>query len=166
MCAKWKTTKNDFPRMKKSLESLNGKKINVGVLEGEHAWLASIHEYGCKIPVTPKMRAWFAYQGFPLKKTTTVITIPERSFLRTGFDTHNKEVVEKVEQTMPDVLVGTLSVEKYCEIIGLLLASKIKDYARDLKNPPNSTMTTQMKGSSNPLVDTGSMIEGITYEVE
>ena len=86
MGVKWKTVKNEFPKMEQSIKSLSGKKVNVGVLGGEHAWLAGIHEYGCKIPVTPKMRAWFAYQGFPLKKSTTVITIPERSFLRAGFD--------------------------------------------------------------------------------
>lgn len=159
-----RTDKDMLKKMQKVAEGLNGKKITVGCT-GEHAWLAGIHEYGCTIQVTPKMRAWFAYQGYPLKKSTTQIVIPERSFLRTGFDTSNAEVLKKVEATMPDVLIGTMSVEKYCEIIGLLLAGKIKDYARDLKSPANSKMTTEMKGSSNPLVSTGKMIEGISYEV-
>lgn len=166
MGAKIKTVKDDLPKMSKAVKGLNGVKINVGVLEGENAWLAAIHEYGCKIPVTPKMRAYLHRQGLHLKKTTTVITIPERSFLRSGFDAHNKEVLKKVEATMPDVLIGTMTVEKYCEIIGLLLASKIKEYARDLRSPANHPFTIAQKGSSNPLVDTGSMIGGITYEVE
>ena len=55
MGVKWKTVKNEFPKMEQSIKSLSGKKVNVGVLGGEHAWLAGIHEYGCKIPVTPKM---------------------------------------------------------------------------------------------------------------
>ena len=167
MGVEWKTVKDDFPKMEKSIEALNGKKVDVGVLDGgENAWLAAIHEYGCKIPVTPKMRAYLHRRGLHLKSTTNFITIPERSFLRSGFDEHNKEVLKKVEQTMPDVLIGTMSVEKYCEIIGLLLSNKIKDYARNLKKPPNHPFTVEQKGSSNPLVDTGTMIESISYEVK
>lgn len=165
MGVKWTTKKDDFPSMKKAVEGLNGKKINVGA-DWANAWLAGIHEYGCKIPVTPKMRAYLHRQGLHLKESTKFITIPERSFLRAGFDEHNKEVLKKVEQTMPDVLIGTMSVEKYCEIIGLLLASKIKDYARNLDKPANHPFTVEQKGSSSPLVDTGAMIESISYEVE
>ena len=43
------------------------------------------------------------------------------------------------------------------------LASKIKDYARDLDSPPNHPFTVEQKGSSNPLVDTGDMIGGISW---
>lgn len=46
---KWKTKKNKIPDMITELEILDGKKIEVGVFEGESAWLAAIHEYGCNI---------------------------------------------------------------------------------------------------------------------
>lgn len=46
---KWKTKKNVIPDMIAQLEILDGKKIEVGVFEGENAWLAAIHEYGCNI---------------------------------------------------------------------------------------------------------------------
>lgn len=165
MSAKYKTVKDDFPKMRKSLASLNGRKVTVGC-DGENAWLAAIHEYGCTITVTPKMRAYLHRQGLHLKESTTVIKIPERSFLRAGFDEHNGEVLKKVERTMPDVLIGTLSVDQYLKTIGILLSSKIKDYARNLNSPANHPFTVQQKGSSNPLVDTGTMIESIGYEVE
>lgn len=166
MGIKVKTVKNKFPKMTASIEELNGMKINVGALEGEHAWLASIHEYGCKIPVTPKMRAWFAYHGVHLKKSTTVITIPERAFLRGGFDQNAEKILTTTEKVLGDVIDGTMSADQYAELVGLQLASAIKMFARDLKNPPNSSFTVKMKGSSNPLVDTGAMINGITYEVK
>ena len=54
----YKSKDDGFRSMKKRLENINGSAIEVGVLKGEHAWLASIHEYGCDIPVTPKMRAY------------------------------------------------------------------------------------------------------------
>ena len=167
MGAKIKTVKDDFPKIEKSLEGLNGKKVNVGVLGGgENAWLAGIHEYGCKIPVTDKMRAWFKGQGMPLKSSTTVITIPERSFLRAGFDEHNEAVLKKTKQLVGLVAAGKMTAEELCETVGLQLATKIKTYARNLNSPPNSGFTVERKGSNNPLVDTGDMIGAIDYEVE
>lgn len=46
MKIKYKTTKNKFPDMISSLQSLSGKKIEVGAIAGEHNFLAAIHEYG------------------------------------------------------------------------------------------------------------------------
>lgn len=161
-----KTTKNEFPDTQRVTKALNGKKVIVGCLEGEHAWLASIHEYGCKIPVTDKMRAFLHYKGIHLKPTTTVITIPERSFIRAGHDEYADGVIKSAERALPDVLAGTMDEDTYCRMVGEMLASKIKKYAIDLKDPPNSGWTTDWKGSSNPLVDTGSLVGGITYEVQ
>ena len=160
------TRKNDFPSMQKSIEDLNGIKVNVGVLEGEHAWLASIHEYGCRIKVTPKMRAYLHRKGLHLKKSTTEIIIPERSFLRAGFDENNDRILKATEAVLPDVLLGTMSVEKYAKLVGLQLATAIKQYAVKLRTPPNHPFTVKEKKSSNPLVDTGDMINSIMYEVD
>lgn len=167
MAVKFKTKKNDFPKMAAAIEGLDGKKVSVGVLGGgENAWLAGIHEYGCKIEVTPKMRKYLASQGLYLKKTTTHITIPERAFLRNGYDTNKDEVIRKAEAVLGDVIGGTMSTEQLFELVGLLLSSKIKDYARELDSPPNHPFTVKRKGSSNPLVSTGDMIGSITYKVE
>ena len=72
----------------RQMRKLKRKKIKIGVLgnDSELQMIAAVHEYGADIPVTPKMRAWFAGNGYPLKSSTTVIKIPERSFLRTGRD--------------------------------------------------------------------------------
>lgn len=160
------TKKNDFPSMQKSIADLNGLTVNVGVLEGENAWLASIHEYGCRIKVTPKMRAYLHRKGLHLKASTTEIVIPERSFLRAGFDENNDKILKRTEAVLPDVIIGTMSVEKYAELVGLQLATAIQQYAVELRTPPNHPFTVKEKESSNPLVDTGDMINGITYEVE
>lgn len=160
-----KTTKDEFPSMRRCIDDLNGLKVNVGV-GGEHAWLAAIHEYGCRIQVTPKMRAFLHRKGLHLKKTTTEIVIPERSFLRSGFDEHKDSVIRTTEGVLPDVLLGTLSVEQYGVLVGLQLATAIKEYAVLLRDPPNHPFTKEQKHSSNPLVDTGDMINSITYEVE
>ena len=167
MAVKWKTVKNDFPKMQATIERLDGKKVSVGVLGGgEQSWLAAIHEYGCRIEVTPKMRKYLAATGLHLKATTTHITIPERAFLRNGYDENKDDVLNRVDALLDDVIGGTMSTDQFFEVIGLLMKSRIQDYARDLDSPPNHPYTVERKGSSNPLVDTGDMIGAITYKVE
>lgn len=167
MGVKWKTKKNEFPRMETSIKQLDGKTVSVGVLGGgEQAWIASIQEYGCTIKVTDKMRAYLAATGLHLKKTTTHIVIPERAFLRNGYDEGKDEVLDKTQRLVGDVVGGTLSADQLCELVGMLLSSKIKDYVTELSSPPNHPYTVANKGSSNPLVDSGSMIGAISYKVE
>ncbi|MBC5710997.1 hypothetical protein H8S75_23960 [Hungatella sp. L12] len=165
MGVKWTTKKNKFPEMERAVAELNGKRVNVGV-SGEQAWLAGIHEYGCKIKVTDKMRAYLHSQGLHLKADTEYITIPERAFLRNGFDTSKDSVMKDAEQVLPSVLDGSLSTDEFLKMVGIILSSDIKDYAQQLDSPPLHPFTVKQKGSTNPLVDTGDMIESITYEVE
>lgn len=165
MGVKWTTKKNRFPEMEQAAAELNGRRVNVGV-EGEQAWLAGIHEYGCRIQVTDKMRAYLHSQGLHLKASTQYITIPERAFLRNGYDANKAEVIENAEGILPAVLDGSMDADKFLEMIGLILSSNIKDYAQHLDTPPLHSFTIKQKGSSNPLVDTGDMIGAITYEVE
>ena len=165
MGVKWTTKKNKFPEMERAVAELNGKRVNVGA-SGKQAWLAGIHEYGCKIKVTNEMRAYLHSQGLHLKADTQFITIPERAFLRNGFDTNKDSVMKDAEQVLPSVLDGSLATDEFLKMIGTNLSSDIKDYAQQLDSPPLHPFTVKQKGSTNPLVDTGDMIESITYEVE
>lgn len=165
MGVKHTTKKDGFPEMKRQMQLINGTGVEVGVLQGEHAWLASIHEYGCDIPVTPKMRAYLHGKGLHLRKDTTHIKIPERSFLRAGYDKNRDSVLKKASKLLADVTAGRMTAEACYKAVGLELSSKIKDYAIDLKDPPNHPFTAEQKGSSNPLVDSGDMINGITWRV-
>lgn len=167
MKVKWKTKKTKFPEMEQNCAELNGKRVQVGVLGGgEAAWLAGIHEYGCVIPVTPKMRAYLHHNGLHLKNSTTQIKIPERAFLRNGYDEKKDEVVSKSEKVLGDVVGGTMSADVFLQMVGLMLSTGIKTYARNLNSPANHPYTVERKGSSNPLVDSGSMIGAIDYKVE
>ena len=158
-----KTIKNEFPDMKKRMDELNGNAIEVGVLQGENRWLASIHEYGCDIPVTPKMRAFLHGQGLHLKDSTTRIKIPERSFLRTGYDQNREKVIKHAQMMMADVVSGDMGEGTMLIAVGTELADAIKEYAIDLDSPANHPFTVERKGSSNPLADSGDMIGGITW---
>lgn len=97
---------------------------------------------------------------------TKSVKIPPRSFLRAGHDKEAKAVMDKAAKAVCQVIHGNMSTEQFYDKIGQMLATKIKTYARNLKEPPNSWSTKEAKGSSNPLDDTGGMIEGISWRVK
>ena len=165
MGATWKTTKNEFPKVLKRLETLNAKSIEIGALQGAHAWLAAIHEYGCDIVVTPKMRAFLHYQGLHLKDSTKVIKIPERSFLRSSHDENAEGIIRQSERALGQVVAGKMSVEQYLDMVGRDYVSMVKDFIVELDSPPNHEYTIEQKGSDNPLIDTGGLLESISYRV-
>ena len=153
-------------RMKETAENLDGVNVYAGVLTGEHQWLAGIHEYGCKIPVTKKMRNYLHSIGVHLKKDTTEIVIPERSFLRAGYDKNKEDILRKAENLLPDLLGGTLPYTKFLEAVGTELRDCIKDFAIELDTPQKKEWPTRDPDKYNQLVETGDMINGIEYEVE
>lgn len=155
----------DFDEMIQRMTLLDGQGVEAGVLKGEHKWLAGIHEFGLNIKVTPAMRAFLRGKGLYLKKTTTHIHIPERSFLRAGYDKNRDSVAKKATSMAADVVSGKMTTRGCCQAVGMELASKIKDYAVELSNPANHPFTVEQKGSSSPLADTGDMIGGITWRV-
>lgn len=163
----YKTVKNQFPSMIAQMEAMDGRKVKVGALSGGHAWLAGIHEYGCTIPVTDKMRAYLHSQGLHLKQSTKVIKIPERSFLRNGFDENNKKILNHTDLLIRQVLSGKMSVDTMLDSCGKDFAGAIKEYLIDLSKPANHPFTIEQKrGKSNPLVNTGSLSESITWKTE
>ena len=167
MSMKYKTTKDGLTKLITELESVKRKKGKVGAFNGDHAWLVGIHEYGCNIEVTPKMRAFLHKQGLHLKDSTTHIHIPERSFLRAGHDKNVDRIMKQTGRAISLVVDGRMSMDEVLDLYGQQMATAIKEYAVRLSSPPNHPYTIEQKGSSNPLVGTeSSMIESITWKVE
>lgn len=157
------TTKTDlFPKMIQEIKNIDGTGVEVGVFKGENAWLAGIHEYGCDIPVTEKMRTYLHGRGLHLRKSTTHIHIPERAFLRTGYDTNRAEVTKKAAMLLADVASARMTALACSQAVGMELASRIKETAIGME-PANHPFTVASKGSSTPLVQTGDMISSIDW---
>lgn len=97
---------------------------------------------------------------------TPSVTIPERSFLRAGHDANVKRIIEQTERALGQVVAGKMSVDDMYKLYGQQMATAIKTYMRDLSNPPNSDATVLAKGSSNPLVDTGNLVESIDFKID
>ena len=162
---KWSTKKNSIPAMLKGIKAASGKSIEVGAFNGEHAWLAGIHEYGLDIEVTPKMRAFLHYQGVHLRPETTHIHIPERSFLRAGYDENRKDVLNHAKRLAAAVAAGRLSADDMFDMLGNELKDMIQDYAEDLDTPGNHPFTIENKGTTKPLRASGDMIDGINWRI-
>jgi hypothetical protein len=162
-------TLSELDTLSENLAALNNRKIKVGVFgadDAEMVMIAGVHEYGAEITVTDKMRGWMAYQGYPLKKETKKIVIPERSYLRSGYDENVDDITDKVKQMMPDVIDGNIDPDVFLNAIGSEFAGLIRKKLNDLREPANSSMTVERKGSSNPLVDTGNLRGSIRHQVE
>lgn len=150
-----------------------------------NAHLGAIHEFGATINVTEKMRAYLHHIGIHLKKDTTTITIPARSFLRDTFFTgdakerlmdfaglsdnaeFNKEFMEYKLINDPDFFL------KLCKAIGAKGLEMVQDSFRaggyPTKWQPISEVTRKnRKGDAGnpPLNDTGELMDSITVEVK
>ena len=139
------------------------------------AGLGAIHEFGCQIPVTDKMRGFFFHQfGLNLKKSTTHIIIPSRSFLQMPLERRQdlrRKLQEKIGDN-DDILYYLEKTGDSKSIAILLGASGVEQVMEAFETggwgewEPNSGITSMQKGSANPLVDTGNLKQHITYEVE
>lgn len=128
--------------------------------------IAQIQEYGARIPVTDKMRKWFAVQGFPLSKHTTEIVIPPRAFIRQTSDNNKKKWVEQFRNNLVKVLDGKMTFEQAMNRLGVVIQGDIKETISTFSEPHNSPMTIAMKGKDTPLRDTEIMLTTVDYEVE
>lgn len=158
---------NNIPQLSDRLKEVSAKKGKVGYPAGStQEMIAKVHEFGARIRVTDKMRGYLAVHGLHLKASTTHIVIPERSFLRTGADLAQKEIDAQAKTLIKSLFDGSLSAEAFIEKLALILKGKIQEHAIDLSNPANHPFTVEMKGSSNPLVDSGDLIGSMEVEVE
>lgn len=161
------TTRDYIPKIRESFKELGNKAIEIGVFGGEQAWLAHIHEYGCIIQVTPKMRAYLKANGLALKPSTTTITIPERAFLRNGYDKGKDVALSAYMDFISALIAGNIDADTILEALGTNLEGKIKEYATSQAEPPLHpyTLLHRQHGGSNPLNDTGSMIGAISHRI-
>jgi hypothetical protein len=92
--------------------------------------------------------------------------IPERSFIRAGFDTEKNNISNDMIKIAERIISGQMKVKTGLNLLGDSTKGRIQEFAIDLRDPPNAQSTIDAKGSSNPLVDTGQMIGSIDYKVK
>lgn len=161
--------RSDVDKILRVLEELSSTAVRIGILSsagGEILMIANVNEYGCDIDVTEKMRGYFrGVFGINIRKDTTKIKIPERSFIRSSYD-ENKGKFRTYDDYLGAVLDMKISVQEFYQIIGNACVNTIKEYIRRGDFEPDSSLTLeQKKPKTKPLIDTGRLINSIDYEV-
>lgn len=129
-----------------ALEELTKTSVRVGIFGktgSEIVNRAFIHEYGA-----PRRN------------------IPERSFLRSSFDNNENKYTEQLTDYINRAIDGEIKPSTAYMMIGQTAAQDTQKNIKSVIPPPLKPSTIKRKGSSLPLVDTGQMINAITYEVE
>lgn len=158
--------KSNFEKLMGILKALNGRRIEFGVFKsGMILMIAIVNEYGVRISVTPKMRNFLAANGLHLKKSTSHIVIPERSYLRSGYDRNLKKIQAYIKRQFNSLFAFNISVDQFFNSVGAYCVSRIQEFMTRLNTPPNHPFTIARKRSSNPLIDTGTLRKSIEFRV-
>ncbi len=140
-------------RLRKRLADLGDVRLRVGVLSNDQhdpkspiglAELAAIHEFG-----------------------SPAANIPERSFIRRTFRERDLELREVVRKVTKGVVKGKLGARRGLDLIGAWLSAEVKKTVTAGPHipPPLQPETVARKGSDRPLVDTGRLVDAVTWDV-
>ena len=88
--------------------------------------------------------------------------IPPRPWLDAGVASGNAEYAGIIQ----DGVESGESLEQVLNTVGVVAVGKVQVYMTELKTPPNALSTIKMKGSANPLIDTGELRGSVTYKVQ
>ena len=93
--------------------------------------------------------------------------VPERSFLRATADAKRLEWLALLERTLRLVTAGRLELEAALGIVGQKAVADVVARIRRGAGipPPLQPETIRRKGSDRPLVDTGRLVQSISYEI-
>lgn len=97
------------------------------------------------------------------------VTIPERSFIRAGFD-HNKEALAQlVQEAVADIYQGKTTARQAAEWIGGQAVGLIQQFMSEARNfTPKGSIQRERAPSyaDSPLMVTGRLRNSITWKVE
>lgn len=150
-----------------------------------NAELGAIHEFGASMTPTEKQKGYFWFR-WGIHKSNKEINIPARSFLRVPLLSKqgqerilNKVVLSAKDQELNKAIadVGKASdthwLKKLCETVGMEAYNLVQDAFRLGGFPQKWQPTSQWSKNNrkynpaNPtLVDTGDLMNSITYEVK
>lgn len=130
---------------------------------------AAANEFGAQITVTDKMRRYLHAIGLHLKKSTTIIKIPERSFMRSTFD--KSAVIDKVmkrfERFLNMMIEGKSNPVDLMGGAGDVMVSEIKSTITSNVTPENAEFTVKQKGAGKgTLFASGSLLKSISRLVK
>jgi hypothetical protein len=136
-----------WARIQRALLGLDGAHTRVGVHEGER------REDGTDLVTVAAVNEF----GAPNAK------IPERSFIRSTVDEQRPKVERIKEGIVDKALRGNVNIRQEMGELGEFAQKEIQKKIVALDTPPNAASTVRKKGSSNPLVDKGQLLQSIRH---
>lgn len=91
--------------------------------------------------------------------------IPPRPFVKGWSDTEKTNIEGRIKNVYGRVAAGEVTAEKALETIGQYGKTGIQGYIRRGNFTPDAPATIKAKGSSTPLIDTGTLRNSVNYEV-
>jgi len=92
--------------------------------------------------------------------------VPERPFMRNAMRDNRGAYRDALKTSAAKILRGETSLVVVMNKLGILAQGDIQGEITALRTPPNSPVTVALKGSSNPLIDTGEMRAAVTWKVD
>lgn len=153
-----RTTHVDLSKVQTSLRG--PKKVKVGLVAGEadseNIMKGIYNEFGTKGSgkgfKTPRGGGF----GGP---------IPERPFLRNAMRDNRAKYKNDMKANGRKLLLGQTSLQTVLSMLGIMAEGDVQASLTSLSSPPNSPVTIAIKGSANPLIDTGELKNSIKYKV-
>ncbi len=92
--------------------------------------------------------------------------IPERPFMRNTMRNNSGKYRSALRAEAPLILRGDRTMTVTLKKLGIVAEQDVKSEITSLSSPPNSPVTIAIKGSSNPLIDTGEMRAAVTHKLD
>lgn len=152
------------------LKALDGKSVTIGIHgeEGEQKKLVRKIGFNTKVEPGTKRESVntsltvaqvASYNEFGTEDKDGKTRIHARPFIRGTYEKRRQDIIDHTAKFLyrdPENVLGH---------VGLYVVSLIQEEIRKGIAPENSKYTIARKGSSKPLIDTGQLINSITYKV-
>lgn len=92
--------------------------------------------------------------------------IPERPFMRNTMRANRGQYRDALKASAAKILRGETGLPVVLNKLGVLAQGGIQAEITSLSSPPNSPVTIALKGSSNPLIDSGEMRAAVTWKLD
>lgn len=93
------------------------------------------------------------------------VTIPERSFIRAGYDANRDKLQTVCESAFAKVMSGKLNAAAACDYIGRSAVQMIQEYMATVQPSKSSITLASAPGKTTTLIQSGRLRDSITYEV-
>ena len=92
-------------------------------------------------------------------------SIPARPFMRNYVDNNTDRLIRLMANGVTQIALGNATTMGLLNTLGLEMQSGIKRSITGGDFAPNAPYTVQKKGSNKPLIDTGVMLNSVTFAI-